>query len=43
VAYNFHNQEIDIPRAVCPQGSEIGIAKLAINGKIAITAQSRKD
>jgi hypothetical protein len=43
VAYNFHNLEIDIPRAVGPQGSEIGTAKRVINGRIAITAQSKKD
>jgi hypothetical protein len=43
VAYNFHNLEIDIPRAVGPQGSEIGTAKWVINGRIAITAQSKKD
>jgi hypothetical protein len=43
VTYNFHNLEIDIPRAVGPQGSEIGSAKWLINGRVAITAQSKKE
>jgi hypothetical protein len=41
VTYNFQNLEIDIPRATGPQGSDLGSAKWVINGRVAITAQSR--
>jgi hypothetical protein len=43
VTYNFQNLEIDIPRAAGPQGSEIGSVKWLINGRVAITAQSKKE
>lgn len=43
VPYKFQNLEIDIPRAVGPQGSEIGGVKWLINGRVAITAQSKKE
>jgi hypothetical protein len=42
VTYNFQNLEIDIPRATGPQGSDLGSAKWVINGRVAITAQSKK-
>lgn len=42
VPYNFQNLEIDIPRAAGPQGSEIGSVKWLINGRVEITAQSKK-
>jgi hypothetical protein len=42
VAYSFQNLEIDIPRAVGPQGSELGSAKWVLNGRLTITAQSNK-
>jgi hypothetical protein len=43
VTYNFQNLEIDIPRAAGPQGTELGSAKWVINGRLAITAQSKKE
>jgi hypothetical protein len=43
VTYNFQDLEIDIPRAAGPKGSEIGSAKWVINGRLAITAQSKKE
>jgi hypothetical protein len=40
IAYNFQNLEIDIPKAVGPQGHDLGSAKWAINGRVVITAQA---
>lgn len=40
IAYNFQNLEIDIPKAVGPQGQELGSAKWTINGRLIITAQA---
>ena len=40
IAYNFQNLEIDIPKAVGPQGRELGSAKWTINGRLIITAQT---
>jgi hypothetical protein len=42
IAYNFQNLEIDIPRAVGPQGQNLGGAKWTINGRLIITAQAHK-
>ena len=42
ISYNFHNVEIDIPRAAGPQGNELGSAKWVINGRLAITAEAKK-
>ena len=42
MAYNFHNLEIDIARAIGPQGNELGSAKWVVNGRVTITAQSNK-
>jgi hypothetical protein len=40
IAYNFQNLEIDIPKAVGPQGQELGSAKWTVNGRLIITAQA---
>jgi hypothetical protein len=40
IAYNFQNLEIDIPKAVGPQGQQLGSAKWTINGRLVITAQA---
>jgi hypothetical protein len=40
IAYNFQNLEIDIPKAVGPEGQQLGSAKWTINGRLVITAQA---
>ncbi|MFZ0514950.1 MAG: hypothetical protein WAM14_25330 [Candidatus Nitrosopolaris sp.] len=40
VTYTFENVIIDIPRAVGPDGQNIGSAQWTINGRIAITAEA---
>jgi hypothetical protein len=40
ISYNFQNLEIDIPKAVGPQGHDLGSAKWTINGRVVITAQT---
>jgi hypothetical protein len=40
VTYDFADFEIDIPKAVGPDGRNMGSAKWTINGKIVITAES---
>ena len=42
VSYNFENLEIDIPRAVGPQGHDLGSAKWTINGRLTMTAEAHK-
>ena len=42
VTYNFENLEIDIPRAVGPQGQDLGGAKWTINGRLTMTAEAHK-
>jgi hypothetical protein len=42
VTYNFENLEIDIPRAVGPQGQDLGSAKWTINGRLTMTAEAHK-
>jgi hypothetical protein len=42
VTYNFQNLQIDMPRAVGPQGTELGSAKWVVNGRVSITAQSNR-
>jgi hypothetical protein len=42
VSYNFENLEIDIPRAVGPQGQDLGSAKWTINGRLTMTAEAHK-
>jgi hypothetical protein len=42
VTYNFENLEIDIPRAVGPQGQHLGSAKWTINGRLTMTAEAHK-
>ena len=40
VNYSFENLTIDIPRAIGPDGRNIGSAQWTINGRIAITAEA---
>jgi len=40
VNYTFENLIIDIPRAIGPDGRNIGSAQWTINGRIAITAEA---
>lgn len=40
VTYDFADFEIDIPKAVGPDGRNMGSAKWTVNGKIVITAES---
>lgn len=40
VTYDFADFEIDIPKAVGPDGRNMGSAKWTINGKIVITAEA---
>ena len=40
VSYTFENLIIDIPRAIGPDGRNIGSAQWTINGRIAITAEA---
>ena len=40
VTYTFENLIIDIPRAVGPDGRNVGSAQWTINGRIAITAET---
>jgi hypothetical protein len=40
VNYTFENLIIDIPRAIGPDGQNMGSAQLTINGRIAITAEA---
>jgi hypothetical protein len=42
VTYNFENLEIDIPRAVGPQGQDLGSAKWTVNGRLTMTAEAHK-
>lgn len=42
VTYNFENLVIDIPKAVGPDGRNMGSAKWTINGKIMITAEAHQ-
>ena len=42
VTYNFENLEIDIPRAIGPQGQDLGSAKWTINGRLTMTAEAHK-
>ena len=39
VTYDFDNLEVDIPKATCPEGKELGSAKWKINGKFIISTQ----
>lgn len=40
VSYTFENLIIDIPRAIGPDGQNMGSAQWTINGRIAITAEA---
>jgi hypothetical protein len=40
VNYTFENLIIDIPRAIGPDGQNMGSAQWTINGRIAITAEA---
>ena len=40
VNYTFENLIIDIPRAIGPDGHNMGSAQWTINGRIAITAEA---
>jgi hypothetical protein len=40
VTYTFENLIIDIPKAVGPNGQEIGSANWTINGRLEITAEA---
>ncbi len=40
VNYTFENLVIDIPRAIGPDGQNMGSAQWTINGRIAITAEA---
>lgn len=40
VNYTFENLIIDIPRAIGPDGQNLGSAQCTINGRIAITAEA---
>jgi hypothetical protein len=40
VNYTFENLIIDIPRAIGPDGQNMGSAQCTINGRIAITAEA---
>lgn len=40
VNYTFENLIIDIPRAMGPDGQNLGSAQCTINGRIAITAEA---
>jgi hypothetical protein len=42
VTYNFENLEIDIPKAVGPQGQDLGSAKWTVNGRLTMTAEAHK-
>ncbi|HYT44900.1 MAG TPA: hypothetical protein VEP90_21415 [Methylomirabilota bacterium] len=42
VTYTFENLIIDIPRAVGPDGRNVGSAQWTINGRIAITAETHE-
>ena len=42
VTYTFENLIIDIPRAVGPDGRNVGSAEWTINGRIAITAETHE-
>jgi hypothetical protein len=42
VAYNFQNLQIEMPRIIGPEGSQLGSAKWVINGRVTIIAQSDK-
>jgi hypothetical protein len=42
VTYTFENLIIDIPRAVGPDGRNMGSAQWTINGRIAITAETHE-
>jgi hypothetical protein len=39
VTYDFDDLEIDIPKAIGPEGKELGSAKWKINGKFIISTQ----
>jgi hypothetical protein len=39
ITYEFDNLQIDIPKAVGPDGKEIGSAKSKVNGKIIISSE----
>lgn len=42
ITYEFHDLEINIPRATGPQGQELGSAKWTVNGRIVITAETQR-
>lgn len=42
VTYTFENLIIDIPKAVGPDGRNVGSAQWTINGRIAITAEAHE-
>jgi hypothetical protein len=39
IKYEFHNLEIDVPKATGPGGQELGSAKWMINGSIIISSK----
>lgn len=42
VAYTFENLVIDIPRAVGPNGQNMGSAQWTINGRVVVTAEAHQ-
>ena len=42
VTYAFDNLVIDIPKAVGPNGQDMGSAKWTVNGKVIITAEAHQ-
>lgn len=41
--YDFHDFEIDVPKATGPEGKELGSAKWKINGKFTLSTELRDE